>query len=159
MKNNYLLDGNNIIHKMPKLSKLAKKQDQHTREKLAFLVDRYFANKNIKCTLFFDGFVKDAIKTNKIKIQYSNNKTADELIRLEIERAANPKLYTIISSDNDITELAKVCSCKIVKSDEFVKLLDNSNEPKAAEIEEKEIITKLNNEDWIKCFNEGSKLL
>ncbi|MFH0736508.1 MAG: NYN domain-containing protein [bacterium] len=158
MKNNYLIDGNNIIHKMPKLYKLAKKSEQGTREKLTFLLDRYFYNKNINCTVYFDGFVKEAIKTNKIKIQYSNNKTADDLIRNDIEGAKNPRQFTIVSSDLGITDLARVCSCKIIKSEDFGKLLDNENENSGfCENKENEIIKSLNNENWTDLFLKGKK--
>ncbi len=156
MKNNYLIDGNNIIHKMPKLTKLAKKNEQDTREKLTFLLDRYFINKNISCTVYFDGFPKEAIKTSKVKIQYSNSKTADELIRNDIEGAKNPKLFTIVSSDLGITNLAKVCSCKIIKSEDFSRIIDNDDKGSyLSENKEKEIIRSLDTENWTDLFLKG----
>jgi predicted RNA-binding protein with PIN domain len=146
MKKHYIIDGNNLLHKIPKLSK---NSIYDNRISLALKLDRYFAGKNINCTVVFDGHKKDTIRTNKIKIEYSGNLTADDIIRTEIERAKNSKLLTIISSDNGIIDLAKVCSCEIIKSEDFSKLMQQNRN---SEIIESQIIDKLKNNDWVKLF-------
>ncbi|HPN37977.1 MAG TPA: NYN domain-containing protein [Melioribacteraceae bacterium] len=152
MKKRYLIDGNNLLHKIPKLSR---NNNTDSRLTLALKVDRYFTGKNIICTIVFDGHRKDIIRTNKIRIEYSGNLTADDVIRNEIERAKNTKLLTVISSDNGITDLAKVCSCEIIKSEEFSKMLDNNNFN--SEIIESKIIDKLKNNNWVQLFEKGKK--
>ena len=123
----FIIDGNNLIGKVNSLWQLQKKDPQASREKLAFKLDRYFSNKTYKTTLHFDGFPADAIRTNYLKIEYSENKTADENIKFEIEISNNPKLVTLVSSDHNLIEFARVCSCSVIKSEEFAKKLNKSN--------------------------------
>lgn len=146
---NYLIDGNNVIGKFPSIKKLEKKDKQLPRERLAFLVDTYFFNKKVKVKLFFDGFENLPIKVSKIKLAYSNNKTADDLIKNEIGKSNSKRNITVVSSDNNIREFAKVCGCKILLSEEFILLL-NKNDNSA---EEEEIIKKINDvEEFKKLF-------
>ncbi len=152
MKRKILIDGNNLLHKIPKLSK---NSTSDTRISLALKLDNYFAKRNINCTVIFDGHRKDTIRTNKVKIEYSGSITADEIIRTEIERAKNTKLLTVISSDTGITDLAKVCSCDIIKSEDFSKMLNENNNN--SEMTELKIIESLKNNDWVKLFEKGKR--
>jgi len=153
MRYKYFIDGNNLIHKIPALSIASKKNLYDTRINLALILDRYFIDKNVTCKVFFDGFAKDSVKTGKVRIYYSEAKSADELIRKEIENADNYKLISVVSSDNWISNLAKACGCKVIKSEEFGKLIIDNNH-KSSDNLEKEIINKLNNENWTNIFLE-----
>lgn len=147
MKKKYLIDGNNLLHKFPQ-SKIKGLNDE--RISLALKIDNYFYKKNISCTIVFDGFKRESINTNTIKIEYSNTLTADELIRNEIEKAKNTRLLTVISSDTGIIDFAKVCSCEVIKSEDFVKkiLSDKNNFD-----EENKLINALKHYNWINLFN------
>ena len=102
----YVIDGNNLIGKIGALQKLQNKDKQSSREKLAFLLERYFSGKNnIKVTLHFDGFPGQAIKIQNIKIIYSNKRTADDEIKLQIEQEKNARNMIIISSDFNLASL------------------------------------------------------
>ena len=130
--NKYFIDGNNLIGKIRDLKQLQKKDGQLAREKLVFLLDRALVNKKFETTVYFDGFQKDAIKSDSLRIIYSDSKPADELIKLDISNAKNRKKITVVSSDRSITEFAKVCSCSTVNSEVFSKKLlserENSSE-------------------------------
>lgn len=142
----YFIDGNNVIGKFPSVKILEKKDKQLPREKLSFLIERYFINKKVKVKLFFDGFQNLPIKVSKIQVLYSNNKTADELIKNEIEKNKTRGNITVVSSDNNIKEFAKVCGCKILTSEEFILLLEKNNNSG----EEEERIKNINNVDEFK---------
>ncbi|MFA8343930.1 MAG: NYN domain-containing protein [Rhodothermaceae bacterium] len=122
----YIIDGNNLIGKIKELRSLQKKDPQASREKLAFMLDRYFSCKVQKATLHLDGFPAEAIRTTYVKIEYSENKTADENIKFEIEISNNPKLLYVVTSDHNLMEFARVCSSVVIKSENFVKEI-NSN--------------------------------
>ncbi len=98
----FIIDGNNLIGKISLLKVLQKKNKQGSREKLAFLIDKYFSSKNAKVSLHFDGFPKNPIKILNAKIHYSNSSTADEKIKQEISVSKNPKNIIVVSSDNNI---------------------------------------------------------
>ena len=73
----YIIDGNNLIGKIPSLKILQKKDKQRSREKLEFMIDNYFNKKNAKVFLHFDGHPKESIRINNATIVYSKNLTAD----------------------------------------------------------------------------------
>ena len=50
----YIIDGNNLIGKISSLMSLQKKDKQASREKLVFLLDRYFSQKKANVTLNLD---------------------------------------------------------------------------------------------------------
>jgi len=145
----YIFDGNNLIGKIKSLNQLQKKNKQHSREKLAFLLSRYFNKKNTPVSLHFDGFENDAIKASGIKIIYSGSLTADEKIKHEIERSKNPKNNILVTSDSNLAEFGRVCSCQVIKSDEFAKQLLASN---FTDEEQTKIDTINNTEEFKKLF-------
>lgn len=122
----YIIDGNNLIGKIKLLYNLQKKDKQASREKLAHLVDRYFANKKIEVILNFDGFANQKINTSKIKLVYSDKISADEKIKKQIETETNKRNIIVISSDNNVREFAKVCGCEVILSEDFGKEITKS---------------------------------
>lgn len=147
--NHYIVDGNNLIGRMSDLRSLQQKDKQASREKLAVVLERYFIRKKAKVTLHFDGFANDPIKISRIKIAYSENRTADERIKNQIETSKNPKNLILISSDNNLQSFAKVCACSIIKSEDFVKQLYSSQDNN----EEKERIASIDDpEEFKKLF-------
>lgn len=144
----YIIDGNNLIGQMRDLSAIQKKDPQGSREKLALILDRYFSKKRVKVHLHFDGYANLAIKSFA-SIIYSDNKPADNNIKKQIESINNKKLITVISSDGNILEFARVCSCNIMKSEDFAKLLNKNEDDKS----EEKIINSITNEEIKKMFN------
>lgn len=123
----YIIDGNNLIGKIKSLNQIQKKNKRPSREKLAFLLGRYFAKRKNSINLHFDGFENDAIKVSGIKIIYSGSISADEKIKHEIERSNNPKIITLVTSDSNLAEFGRVCSCQVIKSEEFAKQINSEN--------------------------------
>ena len=115
----YIIDGNNLIGKIKQIVSLQNKDKQAAREKLAFNIDKYFISKKAKVTLHFDGFENLPIKTQRIKIMYSEDKTADQKIKKQIEDSKSRKQIIVVSSDNNIKEFARVCSAKTISSEDF----------------------------------------
>ena len=79
----YIIDGNNLIGKIPSLKSVQKKDKQGSREKLAFMIDNYFNQKNAKVFLHFDGYPKESIRINNASVVYSENLTADDAANLD----------------------------------------------------------------------------
>jgi len=145
----YIIDGNNLIGKIDFLKSLQRKDKQGSRERLAFLIERYFAHKKDSVSIHFDGFANEPIKVSKVKLSYSEKLTADELIKKEIDRTKNPKNVVVVSSDNNLRQYARLCSCSTVTSEEFRRILLSSESID----EEKERINKLgNSEEFKKLF-------
>ncbi|MEJ2195658.1 MAG: NYN domain-containing protein [Ignavibacteriaceae bacterium] len=119
----FIIDGNNVIGKIKFLKSIQKSNKQQSRLKLAFLIDNYFHAKKVKVTIHFDGFENEPIKLNNCKIIYSQNRTADEKIKHQIESGSNPKNMIIVTSDNNLREFARKCSCTLQNSEEFANNL------------------------------------
>lgn len=151
----YIIDGNNLIGKIKSLSDIHKKDKQSSREKLIFLLERFFKNKKIKVYLHFDGFENEKLRFSKGNIIYSENQNADIKIKKQIESmsvdrygAKSRKNLIIISSDNEIINFAKVCGCEIMLSENFEKLLQEKN----IQDEEKSRINSISNDEIKKMF-------
>ncbi|MCG6913710.1 NYN domain-containing protein [bacterium BMS3Abin03] len=123
--NHYIIDGNNVIGKIASLKKLQQKDKQGSREKLVFMIDNFLHDKKVKCTIHFDGFEQVPIKANQCQVIYSNNKTADDKIKIQIEQTKNRKKLTVVTSDNNLKEFARVCSCEVLKSEDFGMMIRN----------------------------------
>jgi predicted RNA-binding protein with PIN domain len=123
----YIIDGNNLIGKDKSLNQIQKKNKQQSRERLAFLLGRYFSKRKASVSLHFDGFENDEINVPAVKIIYSGSSTADEKIKREIERSKNPKNNILVTSDTNIAQFGRVCSCEVIKSEEFAKQILSSN--------------------------------
>lgn len=117
----YIIDGNNLIGKIKSLNQIHKKNKKQSAEKLAFMFGRYFSGKKATVSLHFDGFQSDGIKVPGIKIIYSGSISADDKIKSEIEKSKNPKNIILITSDSNLAQFGRVCSCQLIKSEEFSK--------------------------------------
>lgn len=140
----FLIDGNNLIHKIPEIKKLNK---DIATEKLIFLLQRYFVNKKVQVTIFFDGHSATDIRTN-FEIVYSLNRKADELIKQRIDRSVRNKNLIVVSSDLEIIRYAGICGCTSITSEEFYKRI-NSSTP--INLDEKP--SRANIEEFKKLFN------
>uniref|UniRef100_A0A832CV21 RNA-binding protein n=1 Tax=Ignavibacterium album TaxID=591197 RepID=A0A832CV21_9BACT len=142
----YIIDGNNLIGKISSLKHLPDKQ--LAREKLALLLEKYFHGRKVKVSLHFDGFENIPIKISGVKIYYSQNRSADEMIKNEIEKIKNTKSVIAVSSDTEVASFAKVCGCRIKSSESFYKELNTSNKKSS----EGEKPTDFNTEEFKKLF-------
>lgn len=143
----YIIDGNNLIGKIPELKRIQKKDREGVREKLVFKLDNYFANHKMKVSLHLDGFPNTPVKSGRMKITYSNNKPADDLIRIEISNSKNPQNITVITSDFPLGQFARKCSCEVIKSEQFASELLT---PKGKS--EEDIIKSINNDEMLRLF-------
>jgi predicted RNA-binding protein with PIN domain len=144
----YIIDGNNLIGKISELWVLQQKDRQLSRVKLVKYLDQYFANKNVKVSLHLDGYAADPIPSSKVKINYSDNKTADSKIKKEIDNSKNPKVLLVVSSDHSVQNYAKVNSCAVLSSEDFNKMLKDKKSKKS----EDDIAKSISNDEIKKIF-------
>jgi len=144
MIKHYIIDGNNLIGKMSQMGK----RNASSREQLVLKLDRYFHQKKVTVSLHFDGFEKEIISASRLRIVYSQKRTADALIKSEIENYNSTKSICVVTSDFNLMEFARVCSCKVKKSEEFAnELKDNVDRDN-----EEEKIKSISNEEMKKLF-------
>lgn len=142
----YIIDGNNLIGKISSLMNLQKKDKQTSREKLVYILDRYFISKKANVTLHLDGHPAGRVSSSKMKIVYSENLTADEKIKKQISQSKSPRNIIVVTSDSNLAQFAKVCSATVVSSDEFAVEINKSGD----KFDEESIIKSINNVDEFK---------
>lgn len=125
---------------------LQKKDKQASREKLVYILDRYFINKKATVTLHLDGHPAGRVSSSKMKIVYSENLTADEKIKKQISQSKSPRNIIVVTSDSNLAQFAKVCSTTVVSSDEFAVEINKSGD----KYDEESIIKSINNVDEFK---------
>ncbi len=152
----YLIDGNNLIGKIPSLQSIHKKDPQGSREKLYNLITEYFRSKKCDIIIFFDGFEKTPLRHSKIKVNYSDSRTADDHIRTYITNSSSRSQIALITSDGALRSFGKKCSCEVILSEDFAELLIKGQEKDT----EKEKINSLSgsNAEFIKLFSQKNKL-
>ena len=145
----YLIDGNNLMGKLGPIKRIQQKDKQASRERLVMLVEQYFNSRKGKVFLHFDGFQNTSLSLSKGKIIYSEKFKADKKIKEQIESTKNRENLVVISSDHEIQNFARVCSCNVLSSEEFAKDLTS----KKGINEEEERIKAINNiEEFKKLF-------
>ena len=123
----YLIDGNNLIGHTEGLSLTSPNCRQQ-------LIDRLlpFCNtKRKRALVFFDGARTPLSKGVRIEIRFSGpNRTADDLIRREVERSPTPKDLCVVSSDGAVYSYARGCGSQALRCHEFNRRLnDVANAP------------------------------
>lgn len=100
-----IIDGNNLMHKIP-----------HIKDSREAVVEAVKSRVQKNVIFVFDGHGEDSVN-----IRYSGDKKADDIIRQYIEVNSGNTDLTVVSSDTDITGLAKACACRVIKSEDFWK--------------------------------------
>jgi predicted RNA-binding protein with PIN domain len=142
----YIIDGNNLIGKIPLLMNLQKKDRHASREKLVYMLDRYFIKKKVNVTLHLDGHPANKINSSKMKIVYSENQTADEKIKKQISQSKSPRNIVVVTSDSNLGQFAKVCSSAVVSSEQFSIEISKTN----SGLDEESIIKSIDNVEEFK---------
>jgi len=151
---NYIIDGNNLIGKISSLMNLQKKDKQASREKLVYILDRYFVQKKASVLLHLDGYQAGRVNSSKMKIIYSENLTADEKIKKQISQSKSTRNIIVITSDSNLAQFAKVCSTTVISSEEFVAEIKKSTQT----ADEQYRIDSMNNiEEFKKLFGVDDK--
>ena len=84
--------------------------------------------------------------SSKMRIVYSENFTADEKIKKQISQSKSARNISVVTSDSNLAQFAKVCSAKIISSEEFAAEINKTNDA----LDEEGIIKSINDIDEFK---------
>ena len=121
----YLIDGHNLIGKMPDID-LADPDDE---EKLVHRLQSWAAgDRKRQVHVVFDsgefGGISPQLSGLRVKVQYARlGRTADDELIRQLKRLNNPQEYTLITSDREILDVARKRRVGYVLSEEFVTLM------------------------------------
>lgn len=152
----FIIDGYNVIHAIPALKKTLAHNAASARELFIHSVAQLTHQKKFRCTIVFDGVAPaDFSKQSPpapVHVLYSSPLTADAKIKQMIEQSKKRSLLVIISSDREIINFAKVCSCQIYTSTHFANLLSSADE--AATEKGDVALSQEQINEWLKIFGE-----
>jgi len=119
-----IIDAYNLMHKVPEMQLLLKQSQDICVDTMIQKLHGHYFGKGYKVILVFDGYGKNKHEQN-IEVKFSKTDIgydyghADALIKHLVEKARNPKLVKVISSDRDVTFYAKECGAKIQTAETF----------------------------------------
>lgn len=121
----YLIDGHNLIAKMPDISLRDPDDEMQLVLRLRSWVIR---NKKRQVTLFFDGGIpggKDVrLSTPQLQVIFASvGQTADALLIRAIDKVKNPPEFVLVTSDQQIIAAANGRKMRHIKSDAFAQQL------------------------------------
>lgn len=153
----YVIDGYNIIHH-PAFSKSSNKVRIPPQELLRLIRTKRLCGKN-RATVVFDGYppAQEAVHgDDEIGVVFSKDHSADEKIKILVERARNPKNIVVVSDDNEVKFIAKALGAKVLGVEQFISQEQKSRAKakETAEIEltysQMEAINKELRKIWLK---------
>lgn len=121
----YLIDAFNLMHKIPDTKKLLNKSKEIACESLTAKFNDIIIrnNQGNMYKLVFDGnFSSQSAKNNNLTIIESRGKSADEVIKKMIDKAKNKRIISVVSSDTEVHNYARLNSCEVVSSEKFISL-------------------------------------
>lgn len=135
--NTIIIDGNNLIHKIPAFKKSFAVNPDNSRRTLIEVVKGRLRIKAI-IIFVFDGHGGEKL----YNVIYSGTKSADSVIREYIEENYNKNVLKVVSSDNEIISLAKICGCEVSTSEKFWDDLNPASPAKGKNINQLYIYDK-----------------
>lgn len=149
----YLIDGHNLIGKMPDVSL----QDIDDESDLINILNRYFQRVRKKAVVFFDrGSLLSRSKFGGafLEIQFIRApKTADEAIIQKLgELKGNARNFTVVSSDRWVAGRARQAGARTISSEDFVLILREYS------LQENNLQQNIDNDIdfWLKTFRSNS---
>ena len=121
-----IIDGNNLIHRIPLLKHLVNRDFPQARERLKEMLAIYLKKRpEFDITLIFDNTQmpgsKETYKGINILFPGVNHPDADSLIKDIVAR--KDRFYIVVSSDRSVYDYAQSKGAVPIRSDEFAKKL------------------------------------
>lgn len=151
----YLIDGHNLIGKMPDISL----DDPDDEVQLILRLRSWTAQrKKRRVTVIFDGGMPGGknvkLSTSSVRVVFaSEGQIADALLVARILKAKNPAEFTLVSSDNKILEVAQSKRMPTIKSDTFgMKLKPRTSEPSPTSSDDQPQVSEEEVAQWLDLF-------
>lgn len=152
----YIIDGHNLIGQLPDISLDDPNDEALLVQKLASFV----ARTSKRCVVVFDSGLpggKSRMSTRAVQVVFASQRSnADRVLMERIRKIKDPKNWTVVSSDNDVLQAARLNKMKTLHSPDFAALMES---PPATVIDAGEAddvaLSAEEVDDWLDFF--GSK--
>ncbi len=148
----YLIDGHNLI---PKLG--VKLSDPDDELELARILQEFARLRRQQIEVYFDGAPPASARTGKVgsvTLHFiSSGSSADSAIRARLmNMAKSAKNWTVVSSDREVQNSARVNGAKFISSEEFVSLLRNAFTSSVKTNPDDKKLSTQEVEEWMRLF-------
>ncbi len=139
----YLIDGFNLLYKIPECETfMLQNKLEEARNRLLLILKEYEKIARKKIRIVFDGKKQQLLDIKResfgsIDVYYSLDYSADFLIKEFIKKDINPRMTTVVTSDNGIISFVQKFGVRLMKSEDFaekmVKTIEDYYEEKKQE--------------------------
>jgi len=153
----YLIDGHNLIGRMPGISL----GDPDDEARLLARLQTFCAREKTTATVYFDGAViatmKEPARAGVTPRFVAPPQTADMAIRRHLERLGRQAPnWTVVTSDAEVAEAARRSRARVESSEAFARRLTNSASPPSGEDKPQDPPTPEEVALWEAAFKKGS---
>ncbi len=163
----YLIDGFNLIYKFPDLEELMyQSRLSEARRGLLEKLREYVKITGARIQVVFDGKKEKSLeltseKIGTIDVYYSQEYSADFLIKQFIKKDLNPRQTTVVTSDKDILFYVSRFKSPTITSEEFADIMNKARvkwiESRTPEKEENPQVTEEEVAFWERLFSPRKK--
>ena len=130
MTNKIIIDGWNVCWKIPEIAELIPNNLAMARKKFNLAINNYFQKKKSVYKIIYDGQPGIVSSKNEFKgqdVQFSKNpESADQKIISFLKIQKNPSIWTVVSSDRELSGRAKNLGVNVIASEDFILKLRKS---------------------------------
>lgn len=150
----YLIDGHNLIGKLPDIT-LGEANDE---AKLVIKLRGFAARTRKKCIVVFDSGLpggRSPLSNSPVEVIFASSpRNADRLLIRRIEDMPDPRNWILVSSDHMIQDVAKRRGMQVMTSDTFAPLLRLPKAPIPDDKPLKDVyVSPAEVEEWLRLFN------
>ena len=150
----YLIDGHNLIARLPDISL----DDPDDEAKLVIRLRGFVARRRNRCAVVFDGGLPggfSAMSNSAVKVTFAadQHSNADRVIEKRIRNTPEPANWTLVSSDNELRQVARLRGMRQMSSNEFARLMQSGggDQPERGE-EINPIVPDDELDHWLRVF-------
>ena len=151
----YIIDGHNLIPKIPGLSL----QDIDDEMQLIIMLQEYCRLQNKQIEVFFNNATPGGIRTRnfgRVTASFVRQEiTADMAIEGKLKRLEKAaKNYVVVSSDHAVINAARVSQARVMSSQNFANMLASTlnNTEKESEKKSETTLTEEDINEWLNIF-------
>lgn len=150
----YLIDGHNLIHYLDDIQM----EDPHDEAKLVIKLRGFCARRGKKVVVVFDhglpgGYSQLSTPSVMVVFASAAHTNADNIIRERINNIRDIKGWTVISSDNEVLESARIVGMRGMKCLDFSEILTRPIEEKPHKGENPNVMVSPEEvEEWLTVF-------
>jgi len=151
----YLIDGHNLIAHLEDVSL----DDPNDEAKLVQKLMGFAARTKARCIVIFDAGLPGGwsrMSNHSVQVIFArHDSTADRLIHIRIRTEKNPKMWTVVSSDNAVLSEARKYRMQTIRAADFAQQLKHPTpiKPDAGEAADVKLSPQ-EVEEWARLFEQ-----